>query len=181
MAPGAGDISSCHFGHSVLWITIETGEPRVRPWRTPPRSSTSSRSKRMRGTAAEAETAAGELVADLLDGDGQARGQTFDDHREGGAVGLTGGQVAQHADDLSNQAGKGTLQDTGALAAAPLIRPRTGRIRPARSGALVPVEDRCADQDGGDRAGGEERTERHRLALPADLGGDQDQIPMTAP
>ena len=65
VTPGAGDISSCHFGHSVLWITIETGEPSVRPWRTPPRSSTSSRSKRMRGPAAEAEAAAGELVADL--------------------------------------------------------------------------------------------------------------------
>ena len=49
VTPGAGDISSCHFGHSVLWITIDTGDPRVRPWRTPPRNSTSSRSNRMRG------------------------------------------------------------------------------------------------------------------------------------
>ena len=58
-------------------------------------------------TAAESEAAAGELVADLLDGDGQARGQTLDHHREGGAVGLTGGQVTQHADDLSSRAGRG--------------------------------------------------------------------------
>ena len=47
------------------------------------------------GAAAEAEPAAGELVADLLDGDGQARGETLDDHRQGGAVRLTGGQVTQ--------------------------------------------------------------------------------------
>ncbi len=49
VTPGAGDISSCHFGHSVLWMTIETGEPSVSPWRMPPRISTSSRSKRIRG------------------------------------------------------------------------------------------------------------------------------------
>jgi hypothetical protein len=29
--PGAGAISSCHFGHSVLWITSDTGDPSVRP------------------------------------------------------------------------------------------------------------------------------------------------------
>ncbi len=29
MTPGAADISSCHFGHSVLWITSETGDPSV--------------------------------------------------------------------------------------------------------------------------------------------------------
>ena len=51
--------------------------------------------------AAEPQAATGELVADLVDGDGQARGQTLDHHREGGAVGLTGGQVTQHADDLA--------------------------------------------------------------------------------
>jgi hypothetical protein len=38
------------------------------------------------GTAAEPEAAPRQLVADLLDGDGQARGQALDDHREGGAV-----------------------------------------------------------------------------------------------
>ncbi len=46
---GAGDISSTHFGHSVLRIRMLTGEPSVRPWRTPDRNSTSSRSKRIRG------------------------------------------------------------------------------------------------------------------------------------
>ena len=49
VAPGAGDISSTHFGHSVLRIRMLIGEPSVRPWRTPERNSTSSRSKRMRG------------------------------------------------------------------------------------------------------------------------------------
>ena len=47
--PGAGDISSAHFGHSVLRIMIATGDPSVRPWRTPPRNSSSSSSRRMRG------------------------------------------------------------------------------------------------------------------------------------
>jgi len=52
VTPGAGDISSCHLSdvvHSVLPISMATGEPSVRPWRTPPRSVTASCSKRMRG------------------------------------------------------------------------------------------------------------------------------------
>src|ERR1700733_7212645 len=48
-APGSGDISSAHFGHSVLAISMATGEPRVRPCLMPPRRVISSASKRMRG------------------------------------------------------------------------------------------------------------------------------------
>ena len=48
-----GDISVCHFSglrfHSELPIWIATGEPSVRPWRTPPMRVISSRSNRMRG------------------------------------------------------------------------------------------------------------------------------------
>src|SRR5207244_3979573 len=58
------------------------------------------------GTATEAEPPTGQLVADLLHGDGQARGQALDHHRERGTVGLTSGQVTQHADNLSSRAGK---------------------------------------------------------------------------
>ena len=47
--PGAGDISSSHFGHSVLAISMAIGDPRVRPWRMPPTRLTSSTSKRIRG------------------------------------------------------------------------------------------------------------------------------------
>ena len=47
--PGPGDISSSHLGHSVLAISMATGEPRVRPWRMPPTRVTSSASKRIRG------------------------------------------------------------------------------------------------------------------------------------
>ncbi len=48
--PGAGDISSVHFfSHSLLAIWMATGEPSVRPWRTPPIRVTSSCSKRIRG------------------------------------------------------------------------------------------------------------------------------------
>ena len=71
--------------------------------------------------APEAEAAAGELVADLLDGDGQARGEALDDHRERRAVGLTGGQVTQHADNLR----RGRSRIPAGLWRAPLIRPRT--------------------------------------------------------
>ncbi len=50
VCPGAGDISSVHLrSHSLLAISIATGEPRVRPWRTPARMVTSSASKRIRG------------------------------------------------------------------------------------------------------------------------------------
>ncbi len=48
-APGAGDISSVHLRHSVLAISMATGEPRVRPWRIPPIRVISSASKRIRG------------------------------------------------------------------------------------------------------------------------------------
>ena len=48
-APGSGDISSVHLGHSLLAISMATGEPSVRPWRMPPTRVISSASKRMRG------------------------------------------------------------------------------------------------------------------------------------
>ena len=52
VAPGCGDISSCHTSlrnHSVFLMRIDTGDPRVRPWRMPPSNSISSCSKRCRG------------------------------------------------------------------------------------------------------------------------------------
>ena len=75
---------------------MATGEPSVRPWRTPPTSVSSSTSKRWRGPAAVAEAAAGQLGLDVLDGDGQAGGQALDDDHERLAVRLAGGEVAQH-------------------------------------------------------------------------------------
>src|ERR1700722_15542494 len=48
-SPGAGDISSSHFGHSVLAISMATGEPIVRPCRIPPIRVTSSASNRILG------------------------------------------------------------------------------------------------------------------------------------
>ena len=48
-APGSGDISSVHFGHSVLAISMATGDPSVRPCRMPPTREISSASKRIRG------------------------------------------------------------------------------------------------------------------------------------
>ena len=81
------------------------------------------------GTAAEAEATAGELVADLVDGDGQARRQALDHHREGGAVGLTGGQVTQHADDLGISGWEGGRSRIPVPSAAlPLIRGPGSRV-----------------------------------------------------
>ena len=54
----------------------------------------------MRGPAAEAEAAAGQLGGDVVDGDRQAGGQPLDDDDEGRAVGFAGGQVAQHGANL---------------------------------------------------------------------------------
>ena len=45
---GSAPITFSHFGHSVLPIRIATGPPSVRPCRTPPSRSTSSRSKLIR-------------------------------------------------------------------------------------------------------------------------------------
>ena len=52
VAPGAGSISLCHLSernHSLFLISMATGEPRVRPWRTPPTKVTSSFSNLWRG------------------------------------------------------------------------------------------------------------------------------------
>ncbi len=48
------------------------------------------------GAAPEAEPAPGQLGGDVVDRDGQSGGEPLDDHGERGAVGLAGGQVAQH-------------------------------------------------------------------------------------
>ena len=86
------DISSIHFGHSVLPTSIATGEPSVRPWRMPAWIVTSSCSNCIRGPAAVAESPTAELGLDIVLGDRQAGGKSFDDDDERGAVGLPGGQ-----------------------------------------------------------------------------------------
>ena len=53
--------------------------------------------------AAESQTAPGQLVAQLLDGDRKTRGEPFDHHGERGAVRLAGGQVAQHAGQVTGR------------------------------------------------------------------------------
>ena len=60
--------------------------------------------------AAVAEAPAGELGGDVLDRHGQARGQSLDDHAEGLAVRLAGGQVAQHGASGAPSGG-GTRED----------------------------------------------------------------------
>ena len=82
--------------HSLLRITIAIGEPSVRPCRMPPRSSSSSCSKRIRGPAAVTETAPRELVRDVVGKDGKAGGHALDRDHEGRTVGLARRQEAQH-------------------------------------------------------------------------------------
>jgi hypothetical protein len=48
------------------------------------------------GAAAVAEATAGQLVGDGLDRDGKQGRETLDDDDQGLAVGLPGGEVAQH-------------------------------------------------------------------------------------
>ena len=45
---GSGLITSVHLGHSLLSMRMARGEPRVRPWRSPPSTSSRSCSNRMR-------------------------------------------------------------------------------------------------------------------------------------
>ena len=97
LPPGAGRHRSSHLGHSVLAISIPTGDPIVRPWSTPEISVTSSCSKRIRGSPPVAEAPPGQLGLDVLDGEGQPGGQALDDDEQGLAVALAGGQEAQHA------------------------------------------------------------------------------------
>ena len=94
--PGAGDISSSHFGHSVLAISMATGEPSVRPCRMPPSRLTSSASKRIRGPRPKPSRRRAELALDVLGRHRQAGRQPFHDDDQGAAVGLPGGQEAQH-------------------------------------------------------------------------------------
>ena len=99
VAPGAGDISACHLSlrfHSVLAISMATGDPSVRPWRTPPMQRQLVDLEALARPAAEAEPAPGQLALDVLDGDGQAGRQTFDDDHEPLAVGLSRSQEPQH-------------------------------------------------------------------------------------
>ena len=112
--PGADDISSAHFpvAHSLLRIRIASGLPSVRPWRTPPRNSTSSFSKRMRGPAAVAEPPARELVGDVVDQDRETGGQALDGDHQRRSVGLARRQEPQH----------GASWGGGALAAPPSRR-----------------------------------------------------------
>ena len=65
--PGAGDISSSHFGHSVLRMTTDTGDPSVRPWRTPPSELDLVLLEAHARAPPEPEAAAGELDGDVVD------------------------------------------------------------------------------------------------------------------
>jgi len=92
-------ISSAHFGHSEFPISMATGAPRVRPWRTPPNSVSSSASKNASSVPAEAEAPTGQFVRDVLIGDGEPRWKALDDDHEGFAVGLSGSQETKHGND----------------------------------------------------------------------------------
>jgi hypothetical protein len=89
--------------HSVFLISIATGEPSVRPWRTPPTSVSSSCSKRC-AAPARSRGGGGPARLDLLDGDLEPGGQALDDDDEGLAVRLAGGEEAQHPGEATGGA-----------------------------------------------------------------------------
>ena len=100
-SPGSGDISSSHLGHSVLAISMATGEPRVRPWRIAGRPAViSSASNRMRGPRPKPRRRRASSPAISSAVIGRPAGKPFDDHDEGLAVGLSGGQEPEHAANL---------------------------------------------------------------------------------
>ena len=99
----------------------------------------SSASKRIRGPAAEAEPPPGQLALDLFDGDGQPGGKALDDHDQGSAVGLPGGQEAQH--DANLLPGRAQACPKPGSAHAPVekgvghgVAPHDRRRRPRRPG-----------------------------------------------
>ena len=93
---GPGDISSTHFGHSVLRIRMLTGRAEGAAVAHAGEELDVVALEAHAGAAPVAEPAAGQLVGDLLDRDRQQGGETLDDDDEGLAVGLAGGQIAQH-------------------------------------------------------------------------------------
>ena len=98
--PGWGDISSSHLGHSVLAISMATGEPRVRPWRIPPTMVISSASNRMRGPRPKPSRrrASSPPISSTVTGNPAGRPSTIID--QGFAVGLPCGQEPEHAVNL---------------------------------------------------------------------------------
>ena len=82
--------------------------------------------------AAVAEAPAGELGGDVVDRDGQTRGQALDDHAEGLAVRLARGQVAQHGRGARGPPGRRVC-----TAAEGTGRPRRP-VNPRRCGGTRP-------------------------------------------
>ena len=82
--------------HSVLWITTATGRAEGAAVADPAEELDPVLLEAHAGPAAEPETAAGQLGGDVLDGDGQARGEAFHDDDERRTVRLPRGQEAKH-------------------------------------------------------------------------------------
>ena len=80
----------------MFLISIATGEPSVRPWRTPPMQRQLVLLEPLPRAATEPEPAPRHLGLDLLDRDLQPGRQTLDDDDERLPVGLAGGQEAKH-------------------------------------------------------------------------------------
>ena len=185
VAPGADDISSAHFpvAHSLLRMTIAIGEPSVRPCRIPPRSSSSSCSKRMRGPAAVAESPARELGRDVVDEDRKAGGHALDRDHEGRTVGLARRQEAQHGVLRSPEDRLGTANCTaptapgrrsrstgvGAAAAPVRVRPSRGGRRLAGASVRAGARRRAAAAVGGVEHASRDR--RRELGRPAERSG----------
>ena len=93
---GPVDMASVQLTKSRFSIHIEIGEPSVTPCRTPPRISALSFSIFHAAAAAVSALAASEVRCDVLLGNRQSRGHTFDDEGQPSSMGFTGGQESEH-------------------------------------------------------------------------------------
>ena len=120
---GSALMTRCHFGHSLLPMRMAIGPPWVRPCRTPPSSSTSSRSKDIRAPRPWPSRRRASASAMTSVVTSTPAGQALEGGEQGRAVRLPCSQPAQHA----------------------VILARSGRTRrcPARSPGRAPVV-RCS-------------------------------------
>ena len=135
--PGSSPSATCRGrGPTRCWRSRSaTGEPSVRPWRTPPTRVTASCSKRIRGPRPNPRRRRASSADDVVDGDGEPGGQALDDDDEGTTVRLAGGEEPKHGQRVY-----GTTRDQPeSLPGATAGQRASARQRPSRTHASRPT------------------------------------------
>ena len=96
------------------------------------------------GAPAEPEAAPGQLGLDLLDRHRQAGRQALDDHDEGLAVGLAGGEVPEHGPNLPSGHHRPGARGASPGGNAPVPEPPAGRRRPEAEAHFAAPRQRSA-------------------------------------